>query len=197
MCAARHTRRSPVFPAKLVPGPDRGAGIHPAAHPSFPRSLSPAPTGEREPIPPLTHHSREACPRPRPGSGNPSRSSPVFPMRLVPGPDRGAGTHPAAHPSFPRSLSPAPIGERKSIPQLTRLSRQACPRPRPGSGSPSRRSPVIPVKTGIHAFLMLDCHCTSPKCMGNQQSSPKLKDLLVLNSRHVALDPSGDHSLRC
>ena len=28
--------RSPVFPAKLVPGPDRGAGIHPAAHPSFP-----------------------------------------------------------------------------------------------------------------------------------------------------------------
>ena len=63
LCTARHTRRSPVFPAKLVPGPDRGAGIHPAAHPSFPSSLSPAPTGERESIPPLTRLSRE--------SGNP------------------------------------------------------------------------------------------------------------------------------
>ena len=63
MSAARHTRRAPVIPAKLVPDPDRGAGIHPAAHPSFPRSLSPAPIGERESIPPRTRLSRE--------SGNP------------------------------------------------------------------------------------------------------------------------------
>ena len=59
MCAARHTRRSPVIPAKLVPDPDpdpdRGAGIHTAAHPSFPR--------KRESIPPHTRLSRE--------SGNP------------------------------------------------------------------------------------------------------------------------------
>ena len=140
------SRRSPVFPAKLVPGPERGAGIHPAAHPSFPRSLSPAPTGERESILPLTRLSREVCPRPRPGSGNPSRRSPVFPAKLVPGPDRGAGIHPAAHPSFPRSLSPAPTGEREPIPPLTRHSREACPRPRPGSGNPSRRSPVFPMR---------------------------------------------------
>ena len=45
---------------------------------------------------------------------------------------------PAAHPSFPRSLSPTPtptptpIGERESIPPRTRLSREACPRPRSG-----------------------------------------------------------------
>ena len=140
------SRHSPVFPAKLVPDPDRGAGIHPAAHPSFPRSLSPAPIGEREPIPPLTRHSREACPRPRSGSGNPSRRSPVIPAKLVPGPDPGAGIHPATHPSFPRSLSPTPIGERESIPPLTRLSHEACPQPRSGSGNPSRRSPVIPAK---------------------------------------------------
>ena len=146
------SRRSPVFPAKLVPGPDRGAGVHPAAHPSFPRSLSPAPIGEWESIPPLTRLSHEACPRPRPGSGSPSRRSPVFPAKLVPGPDRGAGVHPAAHPSFPPSLSPAPTGERESIPPLTRHSHEACPRLRPGSGNPSRRSPVIPVKTGIHAL---------------------------------------------
>ena len=190
--------------------------VIPAAHPSFPRSLSPAPTGERESIPPLPRLSREACPRPRSGTGNPSRHSPVSPAKLVPGPDRGAGTHPAAHPSsreacprprsgnpsrrspsFPRSLSPAPTGERESIPPLTRLSREACPRPRPGSGNPSRRSPVIPVKTGIHAFLMLDCHWTSPKRMGKQESSRKLKGPLVLNSRHLALAPSDDHSLRC
>ena len=37
--------------------------VIPAAHPSFPVSLSPAPIGERESIPPLTRHSR--------GSGNP------------------------------------------------------------------------------------------------------------------------------
>ena len=188
MCAARHTRRSPVFPAKLVPGPDRGAGIHPATHPSFPRSLSPAPTGEREPIPPPTRLSREslppapsgeresippltrlspeACPRPRPGSGNPSRRSPIIPAKLVPGPP-GSGN--PSRRSFPRSLSPAPTGE--PIPPLTCLSREACPRPRPGSGSPSRRSPVIPAKAGIHTVLMLDCHWTSPKRMGKQESS--------------------------
>ena len=191
------SRHSPVSPGKLVPGPDRGAGTHPAAHPSFPRSLSPAQIRERKSIPPLTRLSREACPRSRSGSGNPSRRSPVFPAKLVPGPDRGAGIHPAAHASFPRSLSPAPTGEREPIPPLTRLSREACPRPRPGSGSPSRRSPVIPAKAGIHTFLMLDCHWTSPKRMGKQESSPKLKGPLVLNSRHLALAPSDDHSLRC
>ena len=91
--------------------------IIPATHPSFPPSLSPAPIGERESIPPLTRlyhedsrfhiHTRPKgpcaipAPRARSGSGNPSRRSPVFPMRLVPNPDRGAGIHPAAHPSFP------------------------------------------------------------------------------------------------
>ena len=180
------SRRSPVFPTKLVPGPDLGAGIHPAAHPSFPRSLSPAPIGEREPIPPLTRPSREACPRPRSGSGNPSRRSPVFPVKLVPGPDRGAGIHPAAHPSFPSSLSPAPIGERESIPPLTRLSRAACPRPRSGSGNPSRRSPVFPAQlvpgpdrgAGIHpaahpSFL----RSLSPAPIGERESIPPLTRL--------------------
>ena len=123
MCAARHTRRSPVIPAKLVPNPDRGAGshrspvfpaklvpdpgrgagIHPAAHPSFPRSLFPAPVG----------------------GGNPSRRSPVIPAKLVRDPDRGAAIHPAAHLSFQGSLSPAPIGERESILPLLCLSRES------------------------------------------------------------------------
>ena len=100
----------------------------------------------RPSYPPLTRLSHEACPRPRSGSGNPSRRSPVFPTKRVPDPDRGAGIHPAAHPSFPRSLSPAPIGERESIPPLTRLSHETCPRPRSGSGNLSRRSPVFPTK---------------------------------------------------
>ena len=100
--------------------------VIPAAHPSVPRSLSPAPIGERESIPQLTRLSHQACPRPRPGSGNPSRRSPIIPAKLVPGPGpgRGAGVHPAAPPSFPRSLSPTQIGEREYIPPLTRHSRE-------------------------------------------------------------------------
>ena len=105
-----------------------------------------------------------------------ARRSSVFPAKLVPGTDRGAGIHPAAHPSFPRSLSPTQIGERESTPPLTRLSREACPRPRSGSRNPSRRLPVFPAKAGIHAFLMLDCHWTRPKCMGTQELSRKLND---------------------
>ena len=53
-----------------IPNPFQKAGsfnclppVIPAAHPSFPRSLSPAPIGERESILPLTCLSRE--------SGNP------------------------------------------------------------------------------------------------------------------------------
>ncbi len=228
------SRRSPVIPVKLVPGPDRGAGTHPATHPSFPRSLSPAPIGEREAIPPLTRHSHEnsrfhihtrprgpcaiPAPRARSGSGKPSRRSPVFPAQLVPGPDRGAGTHPAAHPSFPRSLSPALIGEREPIPPLTRHSR--------GSGNPSRHSPVIPAGAGSHpaahpsfprereAIPPLTRHSrengnpcgldvglplANPKGHGKTGVVAKTKGPLpsVLNPRHLALDPSGDHSLRC
>ena len=112
----------------------------------------------RPSYPPLTRHSREACPRPRSGSGNPSRRAPVIPAKLVPGPDRGAGVHPAAHPSFPRNLSPAPIRERESIPPRTRHSREACPRPRSGSGNPYGLDVGLPLdkpkvhgKTGVVA----------------------------------------------
>ncbi len=172
--------------------------VMPAAHPSFPRSLSPTQIGEREYIPPLIRLSREACPRPRPGSGNTSRRSPVFPAKFVPGPDRGAGTHPAAHPSFPRKLAPGPDRGAGTHPAAhPSFPRKLAPGPDRGAGvhpaahpscppltGHSRRSPVIPAKlvpgpdrgAGIHAFLMLDCHWTSPKCIGKQELSRKLND---------------------
>ena len=202
--------------------------VVPAAHPSFPRSLSPALIRERESIPPLTRHSRErgnpygldaglpldkpkvhgktgvvaktktpceagqgvlvvcypsyppltrlsreVCPLPRSGSGNPY----VLDVGL-------SSDKPKVHGKtgvVAKTKTPCEAGQGvlvvcyPSYPPLTRLSREACPRPRSGSGNPSRRSPVIPAEAGIHTYLMLDCHRTSPKCMGKQESSRKLK----------------------
>ena len=62
-----------VIPAKHVPDPDRGAGIQkrrPRARPE-PVEGQPFPSFPRSDNPSLTRHSREACPRPRSGSGNP------------------------------------------------------------------------------------------------------------------------------
>ena len=42
--------------------------------------------------------------------------------------------------------------------------------------------PVIPVKTGIHTFLMLDCHWTSPKCMGKSGVVAKTKDPVLASA---------------
>ena len=140
--------------------------VVPAAHPSFPRSLSPTPIRERESIPPLTRHSRER--------GNPY------------GLDAGLSSDkPKVHGKtevVAKTKTPCEAGQGvlvvcyPSYPPLTRLSREVCPLPRSGSGNPSRRSPVIPAEAGIHTYLMLDCHWTSPKCMGKQESSRKLED---------------------
>ena len=75
--------------------------VIPAAHPSVPRSLSPAPIRERKSIPPLTRLSREACPRSRSGKRESIPPLTRLSAKLVPGPDRGAGIHPAAPPSCP------------------------------------------------------------------------------------------------
>ena len=110
---ARHTRRSPVIPAKLVPDPDRGAGIH--RSPVFP-----AEAGIHTFLMLDCHWTRPKCM----GKQESSRKLKDFMgsdrcFNLVP------PVIPAAHPSFPRGLSPTPIGERGSIPPLTRLSRES------------------------------------------------------------------------
>ena len=137
----RLSRRSPVFPATHPSYPpltrhsrengnpcvldvglpsDKPKVEHTRRSPA--RSLSPTPW-ERESIPPLTRLYREAC-RSRklkhPVRRESSRRSPVS-REACP---RADPVIPAAHPSFPRSLSPTPIGERESIPPLTRLSRE-------------------------------------------------------------------------
>ena len=136
---------------EACPQPRSGNGNLPRTRLS-PRSLSPAPIGERESIPPLTRPSREACPQPRSGNGNLPRT------RLS-----------------PRSLSPAPIGELESIPPLNRLSRE--------SGNPYVLDVGLPLdKPKVHWKTAVVAITKRPP---------------VLNSRHLALAPSGDHSLRC
>ena len=97
-------------------------------------------------------------------------------------------------------LPPHPRGVlivcRPSYPPLTRLSREACPRPRSGSGNPdsiTRHSRESGNPYVLDVGLPLD----KPKVHGKIGVVPKTKRPPRPNPRHLALAPSYDHSLRC
>ena len=178
MSAVRHTRRSPVFPAKLVPDPDRGAGIQGCppiipAHPASPRT--------RESTAPSIIHFRTSViavkiaafmsirgaggPSAIPAKPVPARSRSGNPRLSVhhsrpPGIPANAGIHCALHHSFPhfrhcRENSRLHIHTWPTGPSAI----PAKPVPaRSRSGNPRlfvhhSRPPGIPANAGIHCAL--------------------------------------------
>ena len=73
-----------------------------------------------------SRHSREACPRPRSGSGNPEAQT----ARTSPMSNETVRPEPVEEPTSSRH------SRASDNPSLTRHSREACPRPRSGSGNP-------------------------------------------------------------